>query len=85
MTNKEPSRPHSRPFGRWAAEIALIIVSVVIGFFAAQYGQSRQDRALRDEVLRGLLEEARGNIAVLDTIHLRHRAWQEGSTTTRTG
>jgi len=67
----------SRPLGRWVAEVVLILVSVAVGFAAAQYGQARQDRALREAVLRGLLEEARSNIATLDTIHLRHKAWQQ--------
>jgi len=71
------SNPSSdRPLGRWTAEVVLILVSVIIGFMAAQYGQTRQDRALRDDVLRGLLEEARTNIAMLDTLEDMHDAWQ---------
>jgi hypothetical protein len=61
----------------WLLEGLLIVVSVVLGFGVAEYGERRQEQQLAARVLRGLSEEIAHNAAQLEPALQKHVAWQD--------
>jgi hypothetical protein len=61
---------------RWLVEAALILVSVAVGFGAAEFGQYRESRALERAVLAGVRAEVEANLAALEPLLVKHRQWQ---------
>lgn len=60
---------------RWVPEGILILVSVALGFGAAQYGEYRDDHRLTTRILRGVEAEVAHNLALLEPMVPFHRAW----------
>jgi hypothetical protein len=61
----------------WIVESLLILVSVGVGFAAAEFREYRQNRELAATVLHGMREEVESNLAVLDPLLAKHRLWQQ--------
>jgi hypothetical protein len=61
----------------WLLEGLLIVVSVVLGFAVAEYGERRQERQLAARVLEGLRDEIVYNAAQLEPALQKHLAWQD--------
>ena len=71
-----PAQSKRRPMlPRWLPEMALIVVSVALGFGAAQYGEYRGDRQLGVRILVGLEAELEQNLASLEPMVPFHREW----------
>lgn len=67
--------PRFRRVPRWLLEGIFIVVSVVLGFAAAQYGEYRENRELADRVLTNLLAEVEHNLATIEPEIAVHRRW----------
>ena len=63
------------PPPRWLAEGLLILVSVALGFAAAEYGEHRSNRELASRALRGVMAEIEHNISILEPMVSMHAAW----------
>lgn len=68
---------HGRSMTRGLVECLLILVSVGVGYLAAQYGEYRQERELAATVLRGLQREVESNLALLEPQIEVHERWEE--------
>jgi hypothetical protein len=72
----EPHRGAARkPLPHWLLEGAFIVVSVVLGFAAARYGERRGERELADRVLKTVVAEVEHNRATLGPLVPVHDAW----------
>ncbi|MFL5539830.1 MAG: hypothetical protein ACJ8J0_12595 [Longimicrobiaceae bacterium] len=76
--------PAAAPRHRWAAgtprlllEAALIVLSVLLGFAANEWQQTRSERALAQNVLDNFRRELQANLATVQRIYPRHRAFTE--------
>lgn len=73
------SEPHRaalpRPLPHWLLEGVFIVVSVVLGFAAARYGERRSERELAGRVLTSVLAEVERNRATLAPLVPLHDAW----------
>jgi hypothetical protein len=63
------------PPPRWLAEAVLILVSVALGFAAAEYGQRENDRELAGRAIAELLDEMEYNVSVLEPMVPMHATW----------
>lgn len=61
---------------RFVAEAILILLSVAIGFAAAEFGDYREERRLSAFVRRNVVAEVEANAAVLEALLPKHRQWQ---------
>ena len=57
MESQAVSSRSRRDLPRFLPEIALVLVSVALGFGAAQYGEYRNDRTLATRILGSLADE----------------------------
>jgi hypothetical protein len=64
-----------KPLPQWLLEGMFIVVSVVLGFAAAQYGEYRSDRARAVRALESLQAEIEHNLAVLEPMVPLHGNW----------
>jgi hypothetical protein len=71
----EASTTARRSLPRWLPEITLVLVSVALGFGAAQYGEYRSDQTLAGRILRSLSRELEENRALLEPAVPFHEAW----------
>jgi hypothetical protein len=62
---------------QWLLEGLFIIVSVLLGFAAAQFGEYRNNRELAARTLAGLQAEIEHNLAILEPMVPFHRKWTE--------
>lgn len=65
----------------WLLEGAFIVVSVLLGFAVAQFGEYRSNRELVARVLTGIEAEMIQNLAVLEPFVPMHREWLKGTAT----
>jgi hypothetical protein len=65
-----------RSIPRLVVEAMLILLSVAVGFIAAEFGDYREDRRLARFVLQNILSEVESNAQALDSLVIQHRAWQ---------
>lgn len=72
-SSPEPAR--RRSLLRWLPEATLVVVSVALGFAAAQYGEYRNDRNLAERILRSLTAELVENMALLEPTVPFHEVW----------
>jgi hypothetical protein len=84
--------PRARePVIKWLLEGLLIVISVGLGFWVAQIGESRRDRDLAARVLAGLQVEVEHNIGLLEPMVPFHEQWlsrlssADGSAGTQSG
>jgi hypothetical protein len=71
----EASTTKRRSLPRWLPEVTLVLVSVALGFGAAQYGEHRSDQTLTGRILRSLSRELEENRALLEPAVPFHEAW----------
>jgi len=71
-----PESRARRPTSRVVVDALLILLSVGVGYAAAEIGDYREDRALAGFVLQNVLDEVEANAAVLDSLVAKHRQWQ---------
>jgi hypothetical protein len=64
-----------RSLGHWFVEALLILVSVGVGFGAAQWRESRENHELTDRVLTGVRTEVEYNQGQLEQAMAKHREW----------
>lgn len=64
-----------RPLIHWLLEGLLIVISVALGFWLAQLGESRENQALAERVLEGLQAELEYNLAITEPQITHHRKW----------
>ena len=64
-----------KPLPQWLLEGAFIVVSVVLGFAAAQYGEYRSNRERALRALQNLQSEIEHNLAVLEPMVPIHLTW----------
>jgi hypothetical protein len=57
--------------------MVLILVSVALGFGAAQYGAYRDDRQLGSRILEGIRAELEQNVVALEPMVPFHREWEQ--------
>lgn len=67
----------NRPLPHWLLEGIFIVVSVMLGFALAQYGERRAERALAGRALAGLSAEIDHNLAILEPMVPVHAEWVE--------
>jgi hypothetical protein len=65
-----------RERSRLLIEVGFILVSVGVGFGLARLGDYWSDRALAEEALINLREEVEASASALDSLLVKHRAWQ---------
>lgn len=58
-------------------ETMLILVSIGVGFAAAEFDDYREDRELAAVVLRNVRAEVEANAALLDSLVVQHRTWAD--------
>lgn len=80
-TNASPAVPSDRQrsdrsIPRLVVESLLILMSVAVGFLAAEFGDYREDRRLARFVLQNVLAEVESNALALERLTAQHRAWQ---------
>jgi hypothetical protein len=75
MESSTPTSAGRRGLPRFLPEMALVLVSVALGFGAAQYGDYRNDRILAARILRSLTGELAQNQALLKPTVPFHEAW----------
>jgi hypothetical protein len=68
------ARTVARGVAPWLLEGAFIVMSVLLGFAAAQYGESRADRELAHRALTNLQTELEYNLAIVEPYIEFHRA-----------
>jgi hypothetical protein len=66
-----------RSIPSWLAEGAFIIISVLLGFAVAQYGESRADAELKRRALASLQAELEHNLAATEPYVDFHQAYHE--------
>lgn len=71
----ETSTTRRRALPRWLPEVTLVLVSVALGFGAAQYGEYRGDQALADRILHSVARELVKNQEQLEPAVPFHEAW----------
>ena len=71
----EPSPTSRRSLPRWLPEITIVLVSVALGFGAAQYGEYRDDQSLAGRILRSLIGELEQNQLLLEPTVPFHESW----------
>jgi hypothetical protein len=64
-----------KPLPQWLLEGAFIVVSVVLGFAAAQYGEYRSNRERALRALQNLQGEIEHNLAILEPMVPFHGNW----------
>lgn len=62
---------------RWLGEGVLVLVSVMVGFAVSEFGNLREERALKSAVLQAVREEVERNLEVLEPLLANHREWQK--------
>lgn len=67
------AKPRALP--RFLPEVVLVLVSVTMGFGAAQYGEYRNEQSLVVRILHGLTGELARNQALLEPTVPFHAAW----------
>jgi len=76
-----PSNPAPRAAGRpvshWLFEGLFIVLSVLLGFGVAQYGDYRNDQELARRMLTSIRTESEYNNAALDKYLPFHQAWRD--------
>lgn len=75
MESNTPMTVRRRGLPRFLPEIILVLVSVALGFGAAQYGEYRNDRTLAARILRSLTGELAQNHTLLQPTVPFHEAW----------
>jgi hypothetical protein len=75
MESNTPTSAKRRRLARVLPEITLVLVSVALGFGAAQYGEYRNDRTLANRILRSLTGELVQNQALVEPTVPFHEAW----------
>lgn len=75
IRSDSPVPSGTSPLRRWMPEAALVLVSAVLGFCAAQYGEYRQERQLGARILSSIEAEVTHNLAVLEPMVPFHEAW----------
>ena len=72
----ENGRPNTvgKGVAAWLLEGVFIVISVLLGFAAAQYGESRAERNLSHRALTNLQSELEYNLAVVEPYIAFHRA-----------
>ena len=74
MTKRERLRRAGRVVGPWLLEGIFIVVSVLLGFAAAQYGEDRDNRQLAHRALSSLQTELEFNLAAVEPYPAFHTA-----------
>src|ERR1700754_120073 len=69
-------RPAERSAARWVIDVLMILLSVAVGFAAAQYGEYRTNRGFKATVERSVRAEVERNLAVLEPMLAKHREWE---------
>ena len=75
MTKRERLRRAGRVVGPWLLEGIFIVVSVLLGFAAAQYGEDRDNRQLAHRALSSLQTELEFNLAAVEPYPAFHTAY----------
>ena len=74
MEAHEPTAKVAKRFAPWLVEGVFILISVLLGFAAAQYGEDRADRALARRALAGLQTELEYNLTQVEPFVAFHRS-----------
>ena len=61
--------------GPWLLEGVIVVVSVLLGFAVAQYGENRANKVLAKRALTGLQAELEHNLALVEPYAAFHRAY----------
>ena len=67
----------SKTLPHWLLEGLFIVLSVVLGFAVAQFGEYRSDRQLASRALKSLQAEIEHNLAILEPLVPIHGNWVE--------
>jgi hypothetical protein len=62
----------------WLAEGLLIVISVALGFWVAEFQRDREDRRVAARVLRGVQSEVEHNLRLLGPFVPMHSKWVDG-------
>ena len=69
--------PRRRSFPHWLLEGLFIVISVMLGFAVAQFGEYRNNRELAARVLASMRAEIESNIALLEPMVPIHSKWAD--------
>ena len=72
----EPAAEKKSPFS-FLKDAVLIVVSVALGYAAAQYADYRQERQLAEQAVKGIRDEVATNMAILEKLLPVHREWSK--------
>ena len=75
MESKTSTCVRRRSLPQWLPEVTLVLVSVGLGFGAAQYGEYRNDQNLATRILRNLTAEVSHNQTLLKPAIPFHELW----------
>jgi hypothetical protein len=69
--------PRRRSFPHWLLEGLFIVISVMLGFAVAQFGEYRNNRELAARMLASIRAEIESNIALLEPMVPIHSKWAD--------